>query len=79
MPGARLRDQAGRAAAVLVEFVGVALLTLAVSSTMTVSLALGVAVPPPLRAEWQQLFVHLAFAASLLPALLLAAALNSVP
>jgi signal transduction histidine kinase len=63
------------AAAVLVEFIGVASLTLAVSVTMAASLALGIVVPPPLRAEWQQLFVYLALAAALVPAQLLAAAL----
>lgn len=62
-------------AALLVEPVAVALLALVVAATMAVAMALGLFVPPPITAEWQQVFVYLACAASLVPALLLSAAL----
>lgn len=62
--------------AMLFDVVVVAALALVVSVTMTVSLAVGVFVPPPVTAEWQQLFVYLAMAATLIPAQLLACALS---
>lgn len=62
-------------AAMLVDFMAVALLTLAVSLTVALAIATGVFVPPPVTAQWQQVFVYLAYAAALFPAQLLAAAL----
>lgn len=61
--------------ALLLEFVAVALLTLGVSLTVALAIATGVFVPPPVVAQWQQVFVYLAYAAALFPALLLASAL----
>ncbi|HET9976488.1 MAG TPA: ATP-binding protein [Burkholderiaceae bacterium] len=62
-------------AAMVVEIPAVALLTLLVSLTTAVALALGVFVPPPTRAAWEQVYVYLAYAAALMPAQLLAAAM----
>lgn len=62
-------------AAMLVEMPAVALLTLLVSVTTAVALALGVFVPPPTRAAWEQVYVYLAYAAALMPAQLLSAAM----
>lgn len=53
---------------------GVALATAAASVVMALALALGVFVPPPLTAEWQQVYLYAAYAAALVPAQLLAAA-----
>jgi signal transduction histidine kinase len=53
----------------------VALLTLLVSLTTAAALALGVFVPPPTGAAWEQVYVYLAYAAALMPAQLLAAAM----
>jgi signal transduction histidine kinase len=61
-------------AAMLVEFLALALLTLAVSLTVALVLALGILVPPPTTADWQHIYVYLAYAAALVPAQLLAAA-----
>lgn len=62
-------------AAMVVPFAGVALATLAVSFTIALALSMGVFVPPPVAAEWEQVFVYVAFAAALVPSQLLAAAL----
>ncbi|EHR70367.1 bacteriophytochrome (light-regulated signal transduction histidine kinase) [Burkholderiales bacterium JOSHI_001] len=61
-------------AAMLVEFLPVALLTLGVSLTVALVLGLGILVPPPTTADWQQVYVYMAYAAALVPAQLLAAA-----
>lgn len=62
-------------AATMLPFVAVALLTVAVSVTSAAALGLGVLVPPPLAAEWHQVFVYMAMAASLVPAQLLGASM----
>jgi signal transduction histidine kinase len=62
-------------AAMLVEMPAVALLTLLVSVTVAVALALSVFVPPPTSAAWEQVYVYLAYAAALMPAQLLSAAM----
>lgn len=62
------------AAAMWLDVAAVALLTLAVSLTMAVSLSTGVLLPPPATAAWQLGLVYLALAAVLVPALLLGAA-----
>jgi signal transduction histidine kinase len=62
-------------AALAVDLAAVALLTLIVSVTTALALSLGVFVPPPTRAAWQQVWVYLAYAAALMPAQLLAAAM----
>ena len=62
------------AAAMLLEMVAVVLLTALVSMTVALGLASGVFVPPPAPAYGQAGFITLAFAAALVPALLLAAA-----
>ena len=61
-------------AAVMVEMAAALLLTLVVSLTMAGAMATGVFVAPPLAAAWEQVFVYLALAGSLVPAQLLAAA-----
>jgi signal transduction histidine kinase len=61
-------------AAMLVEFLPLALLTLGVSLTVALVLGLGIMVPPPTTADWQQVYVYMAYAAALVPAQLLAAA-----
>lgn len=63
-------------AAMFLEMPAVALLTLILSVTTAVALALGVFVPPPTRAHWEQVYVYLAYAAALMPAQLLAAAMG---
>ena len=62
------------AAAILLDMVAVALLTALVSVTVALGLAAGVFVPPAAVAYGQAGFITLAFAAALVPALLLAAA-----
>ena len=62
------------AAAILLDMVAVALLTALVSVTVALGLAAGVFVPPAAAGYGQAGFITLAFAAALVPALLLAAA-----
>lgn len=62
-------------AAMLLEPVAVALVAFLVSLTGAAAMAAGVFVPPPVTDEVEQAFVYVAFAASLLPAQLLAAAM----
>lgn len=61
-------------AAIVLEMTGALVVVLATSLVVALSLATGVFVPPPTTAQWQQLFVYTAYAAALLPAQLLAAA-----
>lgn len=61
-------------AAIVLEMTGALAVLLATSLVIALSLATGVFVPPPTTAQWQQLFVYTAYAAALLPAQLLAAA-----
>jgi signal transduction histidine kinase len=61
-------------AAIVLELTGALAVVLATSLVVSLSLATGVFVPPPTTAQWQQLFVYTAYAAALLPAQLLAAA-----
>lgn len=65
-------------AAVLLRAEGAYSLTLVVSITLAAALDLGVLVPPPLSAAWQQVFVYTAIAAALLPGQLLAATLHEL-
>lgn len=58
--------------AMLLEPVAVFVLTALASLAVAVSLALGVFVPPPVRTDWEQSLVYLAYAAALVPAQLLA-------
>lgn len=60
-------------AAMTVELVAVYAATAVVSVTVAMVLALGIFVPPPVQASWQQAYLYLPFAAALLPAQLLAA------
>ncbi|WP_439112995.1 ATP-binding protein [Hydrogenophaga sp.] len=62
-------------AAMLLPLTGALLVTLAVSITIASMQALGILVPPPVTHHWQQGFFYLAFAAALVPAQVLAAAL----
>jgi signal transduction histidine kinase len=62
-------------AAMLLEPVAVALVAFLVSLTGAGAMAAGVFVPPPVTDEVEQAFVYVAFAASLMPAQLLAAAM----
>lgn len=62
-------------AAMLLPLGGALLVTLAVSITIVSMQALGILVPPPVTHHWQQGFFYLAFAAALVPAQVLAAAL----
>lgn len=62
-------------AAMLVDLAALLALTLVVSITVALAMAMGVFVPPPLRHDWEQVFVYMAFAGALVPAQLLAAAL----
>jgi signal transduction histidine kinase len=62
-------------AAMLLEPVAVALVAFLVSLTGAGAMATGVFVPPPVTDEVEQAFVYVAFAASLMPAQLLAAAM----
>jgi signal transduction histidine kinase len=66
------------AAAVTLNMAGAFLLTLAVSVTMAMALGSGLLVPPPLSADWQQIFVYTAVGAALLPGQLLAAAFHEL-
>lgn len=61
-------------AAIVLELTAALVVVLATSLVVALSLATGVFVPPPITAQWQQLFVYTAYAAALLPAQLLAAA-----
>jgi signal transduction histidine kinase len=65
-------------AATLVDAVAVALLTLLVSMTAAVALALGVLLPPPTTRHWQEVYLYLGYAAALVPALLLAASVTKL-
>ena len=65
-------------AATLVDLAAVAALTLIVSITVAVTLAVGLWAPPPMRAAWQQVFIYMAYAAALLPAQLLGAAMGAL-
>lgn len=60
-------------AAIVLELSAALALVLLVSLVIAASLALGVFVPPPFVAQWQELFVYTAYAAALIPAQLLAA------
>lgn len=60
-------------AAIALELSATLVLVLLVSVVAAVSLALGIFVPPPFVAQWQELFVYTAYAAALIPAQLLAA------
>jgi len=60
-------------AAIVLELSATLALVLLVSLVVAVSLAVGVFVPPPFTAQWQELFVYTAYAAALIPAQLLAA------
>ena len=60
-------------AAIVLELSATLGLVLLVSLVVAVSLAMGVFVPPPFVAQWQELFVFTAYAAALMPAQLLAA------
>ncbi len=59
-------------AAIVLELSATLALVLLVSLVAAVSLAVGVFVPPPFTAQWQELFVYSAYAAALIPAQLLA-------
>jgi signal transduction histidine kinase/CheY-like chemotaxis protein len=61
------------AAAALVHFAAVMVLTALASVTLAAAIGLGVLVPPPTTAAWQDVFSYLAFAGALVPAQLLAA------
>lgn len=60
--------------AMTLPMLGTSLITLAVSLTLGLMLAVGAFVPPPTTWQWQQMFVYLALAAALIPAQVLAAA-----
>ena len=60
--------------AMTLPMLGTAVITLAVSLTLGLMLAVGAFVPPPTTWAWQQMFVYLALAAALMPAQVLAAA-----
>lgn len=62
-------------AALLLPLAGTLLVTLVASITIAAMHALGIFVPPPVTHTWQQGFFYLAYAASLVPAQVLAAAL----
>lgn len=62
-------------AALLLSLTGALLVTLAASITIASMQALGILVPPPVTHTWQQGFFYLAYAAALVPAQVLAAAL----
>lgn len=62
-------------AAMLLPLSGALLVTLAASITIANMLTLGILVPPPVTDSWQQGFFYLAYAAALVPAQVLAAAL----
>jgi signal transduction histidine kinase len=61
-------------AAMVAEMAAALLLTLVASVAVAGAIATGVFVAPPLRAAWEQVYVYLALAASLVPAQLLASA-----
>ncbi|MDO9480706.1 MAG: ATP-binding protein [Hydrogenophaga sp.] len=62
-------------AALLLPLEGALLVTLAASITIATMQALGILVPPPVTYTWQQGFFYMAYAAALVPAQVLAAAL----
>ncbi|MDP2418341.1 MAG: ATP-binding protein [Hydrogenophaga sp.] len=62
-------------AAMLLPLAGALLVTLAASITIASMQALGILVLPPVTATWQQGFFYMAYAAALVPAQVLAAAL----
>lgn len=66
------------AAAVVLPLAGACLLTLAVSITLTAALGSGLLPAPPLSAAWQQVFIYVAIAATLLPGQLLATTLHEL-
>ena len=59
--------------AFLLPFAAHLLLTLAVSATTALAIATGVLVAPPRQAQWETVFVYMAYAAALVPPQLLAA------
>ena len=61
-------------AAAVVRFAAVGVLTALASFTLAAALGLGILVPPPITAAWQEVFIYLAFAAALIPAQLFSAA-----
>lgn len=65
-------------AAAVVPLAAVGLLTTLTSLTIAAAFGLGVFVPPPVSAQWEMLYVHLAFAVTLLPAQVLAAAIGEL-
>lgn len=65
-------------AAMTVDLISVALLTALLSLTMASAQAFGVFLPPVAAAPWMQVFVYLAYAMALLPALLLSAAVANL-
>lgn len=65
-------------AAMTLPMLGTALVTLAVSLSLGLMMAVGVLVPPPTTWAWQQLFVYLALAAALVPAQVLAASRSTI-
>lgn len=65
-------------AAVVLPPQATALITLLVSLTMAILLAIGLFVPPPVTHAWEQTFIYLAYAAALIPAHILSAAMAEV-
>lgn len=61
------------AAAAVVRFAAVGVLTALASFTLAATLGQGILVPAPITAAWQEVFIYLAFAAALIPAQLLSA------
>ncbi|GCL64839.1 hybrid sensor histidine kinase/response regulator [Pseudaquabacterium pictum] len=55
-------------AAAIVRFAAVGVLTALASFTLAAALGLGILVPAPITAAWQEVFIYLAFAAALIPA-----------
>ena len=60
-------------AAAVVRFAAVGVLTALASFTLSAALGLGILVPAPITAAWQEVFIYLAFAAALIPAQLFSA------
>jgi signal transduction histidine kinase len=65
-------------AAAVLEMGALLVVTLLVSVTIALSMALGVFVWPPVVASWHDMFVYLAYGAALVPAQLLAAAMANM-
>ena len=66
------------AAAIWLPPSGLLLCTLASSLTIALAIGTGVFVPPPVQHDWEQVFVYLAYAAALVPAQMLGAAVNEL-